>query len=486
MPSKPPSPSPVEAPALAAVAESSDYQRLLAFLDLATGFSLGVARCNIPSVRNNILGQLAVEAAKLGVQVVMVDVSERPGEDFVSVLRHSLPSTAPNSTNGPGRAEARPALMVTGIDDLTYKSRDGKNALDEERPPFVARLNYDRERMAQELPCPVVLWVESETLSLLLKQAPDLSQWISAHFDFGGASVEDLAFQRLLETSEVAWSQPKEQTRADLVDLEGLLKELDETQGSNDFHSLRKRLAVLNALAVRHYGVGDYAKAQTHLEQMLQLAMRLGERRAEMSALGNLGLVYQATGQAKRAIEYSEKALKITREIGDRAGEGLALGNLGIEYADLGETRRAIELYEAALAIDREGRDRRSEGQTLGNLGVAYQRLGDTRRAIECFDQQLAIARQLGDRHAEGTALGNLGIAYKESGDTRRAIEFYEQALAIAREIGDRRFEGYALGNLGIAYARLGETRRAIELFQQRLTLAREVGDRRGEARALW
>jgi len=379
-----------------------------------------------------------------------------------------------------------PAIMVTGIGALIYQSASDENLRGEGRTPFTARLNFDRERIAHDLPYPLILWLESESLNVLLKQAPDLSQWISAHFDFGGGAVKDFAFERLFQSSEATWSQPKEQTHADLADFEGLLKELDETQGSDDVHSLRKRLAVLHALAVRYYGVGDDARAQTHLEQMLQLAIRLGDHRAEMIALGNLGLIYRATGHAERAIEYSEKALKIAREIGERRGEGAALGNLGITYAELGETQRAVELYKQALRIARETGDPAAEGETLGNLGVAYKSLGDLRRAVELYQQQLEIARKTGDRRREGAALGNLGIAYSLLGDVHRAIESHHQQLAITREVGDRRGEGNALGNLGVEYARLGQARLAGELFNQHLAIAREIGDRRGEASALW
>jgi len=303
-------------------------------LRLASGFSLAVARCNFPALREEIIRRAAKDAADMGLSLKVVDVSTKPSHDFVAMIRGGLDG-AP--------VDGRLAVMVTGIDALIYQSASEENLRGEGRTPFIARLNFDRERIAHDLPYPLILWLESESLNVLVKQAPDLSQWISAHFDFGGSAVKDFAFERLLQSSEAAWSQPKEQTRSNIADFEGLLKELDETHGSDDIHSLRRRLAVLNALGDRYQGISEYAKAEERWELTLRLARRLKDRRAEMRALGGLGMGRLFTGQARHAIEYFEKAVVIAREIGDRPTEDLALGNLGTSYMRLGETQRAIE-----------------------------------------------------------------------------------------------------------------------------------------------
>ncbi len=224
----------------------------------------------------------------------------------------------------------------------------------------------------------------------------------------------------------------------------------------------------------------------TWFEASVAAAKRLGDRRAEGSALGNVGNAYKNLGETRRAIGLYEQALAITREIGDRSGEGNSLGSLGIAHKNLGETHNAIRFYEQGLTIYREIGDRRAEGSALSNLGNAYAILGETGRAIQFHERALAIAREIGDRRGEGTVLGNLGIAYAKSGETRRSVEFFEQRLTIARQIGDRRGEANALGNMGIAYAALGETRRAIEFFEKVWAIHREVGDLRGEGNALF
>jgi tetratricopeptide (TPR) repeat protein len=476
MPSKPAPKSRVQAPPSDA-APDKDYKKLISFLRLASGFSLAVARCNFPSFRGEIIRRATKDAADMGLSLKVVDVSTNPSPDFVAMVRGGLDG-AP--------AVGRLAIMVTGIDVLIYQSASEENLRGEGRTPFIARLNFDRERIARDLPYPLILWLESESLNVLLKKAPDLSQWISAHFQFGGTAAEDTALARLVESDNRLDGQPVAETRKQVDEFKGLLQELNETLGREDPVALRKRLAVLNALAERYYRTADYLQARKYWTEALEIAKRLGDRRAEGRALGNLGVAYRSLGEYRRAIEYHEKHLAIARGVGDRRGEGAALGNLGIAYASLGEYRRAIEFHEQALAIYREIGDRRGEGATLGNLGIAYASLGEYRRAIEYYDEQLAITRQIGDRWGEGHALGNLGVAYKNLGEYPRAIEYHLQHLALAREIGDLRGEGHALGNLGLAYLNLGEYRRAIGYHEQYLSVARAIGDREGEGNALW
>jgi tetratricopeptide (TPR) repeat protein len=460
----------------AAVGETEkSYQRLLAFLDLASGSTFAVARCNLPSLRKEILQRAATDAKAKGVAVKEVDISSKYSGDFVAAIKAGLDG-AP--------AAGRLAVMVTGIDGLIYQSASQENLAREGRTPFIARLNFNREYISHELPFPVILWLESESLALLLKQAPDFTQWISGHFHFGGPAAEAKALDELLESYKSLYSQPATETKKQLQEFGGLLQELAEVRGREDVLSLRRRFAVLSALAERELLLSDFPSAQRHFSEALDIAKRLNDPRSEGPALANLGVVYLNMGQSRRAIEYFEKALAIARETKNRHYEGSALTNLARAYHGL-EASRAIDYCEQALAIHRETGDRRAESITLSSLGNAYDSLGNMRRAIESHQQSLEIDREIGDRRSESHQLGNLGNAYCELGEAQRGIELYEQALAIQREIGDRRGEGSGLCNLGNAYKSLGETRRAIGFYEQALKIFQEIGERQAEATAL-
>jgi len=467
----------VTAPPEGAESSERDYRRLLAFLKLASGFNLAIARCNVPSKRQKLIQRATEDASSNGIRVLKIDIAKTFNGDLISAVKSQCPAM---------EDKTRWALMITGIDDLIYKSKNAEKTAEMSRPPFVAQLNYDRERIAGELPFPFVLWLETEAWSLLLREAPDLSRWVSARFDFGVRKSDEPFIERLVDKRDYVLGRPPEETGLELADVKGLLDELKLQKSANDPQIRSRKLGLLLALADRYVWTSRPAEALSPLHEAMELAMELHDHRAEANALGNLGNAYADLGETRNAIEFYEKALAIDREIGDRRGEGNALRNLGNAYYQLGETRKAIEFYEKALAIDREIGDRRGEGNDLGNLGIAYADLGETRKAIEFYEQALAIELEIGDRRGEGNGFGNLGNAYAALGETRKAIEFYEQHLVIAREIGDRRGEGNALGNLGSAYADLGETRKAIEFYEQHLVIARKIGDRHGEASSLF
>lgn len=464
------------APSAAVDETENAYQRLLAFLDLASGSAFAIARCNLPSLRKEILQRAAADAKAKGVVVKEVDISAKYSGDFATAVRAGLDGTP---------AAGRLAVMVTGIDGLIYQSASQENLAGEGRTPFIARLNFNREDIAHQLPFPVILWLESESLTLLLKQAPDFTQWISGHFQFGGPAAETKALERLMDSDKSLRSQPAADTRQQLQELSGLLQELNETRDRDDVVGLRKRLAVLNALAERELQLSHFSMTQEYFTEALEIAKRLQDRRNEGAALANLGVVCLNRGESRRAIEYFEEALIVAREIKSRHAEGMALVNLGNAYQGLGHTRRAIGYCEQALAILRETGDRRAESITLSNLGNSYELLGEMRRAIELHQKSLEIDREIGDRNGEGQELGNLGNAYCQLGEVQSGIELYEQALAIHREMGDRRGEGNSLCNLGNAHKSRGQTRRAIEFYEQALKVFREIGDRQGEAYSL-
>ena len=366
----------------------SSYNRLLAFFDLATGFNLAVARCNIPALRWQLIGRAIHDAGERGVHITHISLSGDANKDFVTDVKESIRES---------NLIAPAAVMVTGIDPLIYKASARKSKRGDGRPAFVARLNFDRERLARELPHPLVLWLESEALNLFLKEAPDLAQWISAQFDFGGPAAEIPDFPRFLRGQPELPSKISNRALNEIGDLDALLSVLKTTRRVRSIHGRRRRFSAWYALGERYFWLGNADDA----------------RKAWM------------------------EALKLSKRLDDRRGEGNALGNLGLAYADLGETRKAIEFYVQHLAIAREIGDRRGEGSALGNLGVAYARLGETRKAIEVHQQALAIAREIGGRQGEGSALGNLGNAYAALGETRKAISMWEQALKIFVDIED-------------------------------------------------
>jgi len=238
---------------------------------------------------------------------------------------------------------------------------------------------------------------------------------------------------------------------------------------------------------------GDYEAARAPLKRALALARNadpatsrssglgvkgsgIRDRRSEAQSLHSLGNVYLSQGDYAAAEEHYQEALNIRRAEGHRQGEADSLSVLGVIHDELGDYSAARDYYEQALTIYHATGDRRGQTMALSNLGVVYCDMGDYEAARENHQQALELRRTIGDRWGEAVSLVNLGLVYQGLGDHEAAREHCRQALAIQREIGDRRGQGYSLTYLGRALESLEAYDAAAEAYDAAMQLRRELG----------
>ncbi len=230
---------------------------------------------------------------------------------------------------------------------------------------------------------------------------------------------------------------------------------------------------------------GDYAGAQTQLEQALDLARSARARKVQADSLRLLGNVAPLQPGQRGARAYYQRALDIYHQIGDRRGESATLNNLGIVAVNLRDHEEARCRYQQALDVFRQIGDRRGEAVVLGNLAPLFRQQDDYPAARDHYQRSLDIFRQVGDRQGVSTALNNLGFIAAAQGDYEQARAWLTQSLHLGRQIGDQRGQDYPLINLGRVFHQLGDHVRARQHYQDSLKLRREIKDRRGEAEVL-
>lgn len=224
-----------------------------------------------------------------------------------------------------------------------------------------------------------------------------------------------------------------------------------------------------------------------YLEE-IQLCNRvLGKLSADFDLICWTGLsnAYFGLSNYLKSLEADKKCLAIALEIGDRAAEGSALGNLGINYRNLGDYKQAIDYYQQSLKLSRDAEDKRVEGNAWCNLGWAYHNLGDYQRALDCYYQHLSLARSIGDRRGEGIVLGNLGLTYSHLKCYEQATDFYQQSLVVNHEVGNRRSAAIDLANFGITLTKTKQYDKALDSLTEALFITREIGFKSGEAETL-
>jgi len=138
----------------------------------------------------------------------------------------------------------------------------------------------------------------------------------------------------------------------------------------------------------------------------------------------------------QQAIDCYEQVLAIARKVGNRRAEGNALGHLGRAYRQLGDLHRAIDYLKQGLAIAHEYNQLRREGRALDNLGRAYADLGEVHQAIDCFEQSLIIWRESVDQVGVAQTSRNIGLLLETQGDLARAAKLMQVYVDYKRAIG--------------------------------------------------
>ena len=207
------------------------------------------------------------------------------------------------------------------------------------------------------------------------------------------------------------------------------------------------------------------------------ISQDIGSKDVEASCYANLGNVFVNLGEYGKADEHLNNALVIKKEIGDRQGEASCYRNLGNVFLFLGELGKAEEYQKKSLAISEEIGDRQGKANSYGNLGGVFLSLGKYDKAEEYQKKALVIRNEIGDRQGEADCYGNLGTVFKSLGEYSKAEEYLEKALTIRKEIGDRRGEAICCGNLGGVFQSLGEYAKAEEYHKKALSVSEETCD---------
>jgi tetratricopeptide (TPR) repeat protein len=241
----------------------------------------------------------------------------------------------------------------------------------------------------------------------------------------------------------------------------------------------------LGNLATIYFGLGDYASAQKHFEQVLDVAKAMADNDSISNALYYIGAINSNQGDYPRALEFFEQALKIQEEMGDRAGVAASLNQIGVVYYCQADYEKALEFYQQSLKVKEEIGDQVGIAVSLFYIASLDEKQGNYPRALEFCQQSLKIFEEVGDRGYIASNLLQIGILFADQGDYPRALEFYQYSMKVFEEIGGRAGSASSLHNIGRLHEHQGNYTQALRLHRQALKIREELGDRAGVASSL-
>jgi tetratricopeptide (TPR) repeat protein len=286
--------------------------------------------------------------------------------------------------------------------------------------------------------------------------------------------------------------RPTEQ-EADVATLERIAERLDEAEYhgraaaaraafaviAGDFEGAARaaqRVAVLAAslptstvcLARIHWAravqyQGDYAQAQTHIEDCLRLSRQANEQRAERVATVQLGLIDAELGRFSSARHHFDEALTTARDSGDKTMEAIVINNLAAVEKAIGNYPRARTLLEAGRRLSGDVGDAVTGAYALCNLADVVGAQGDALSSMELATEGVQLARRVKAPDLEANALTLVGDAQLALGRVDEAVVSYESSLALFRQIGRALMAPMPISKLAKAALKLGRCELAMQ-----------------------
>lgn len=158
----------------------------------------------------------------------------------------------------------------------------------------------------------------------------------------------------------------------------------------NDIHT---QVLVMVNLANTYSNVGLYEESITLMEQVLQKA-RLTEQPdvMRMAALNGLSKNYSAIGNEEAALQYAKQVRDLAQKLGNRSAELTAINHISNSYYKLGQFNKAIEIAQEALTFEEMKLPTKAKAWVLLSLGEAHEKLEHYTEAETYLNEALQIA----------------------------------------------------------------------------------------------
>jgi tetratricopeptide (TPR) repeat protein len=244
---------------------------------------------------------------------------------------------------------------------------------------------------------------------------------------------------------------------------------------------------LLQALSMRgdsQAQIGQHAAARAIYERVVEVARRIGNRKAEGEALQNIGNTYYFQNRFAEALECYERRLALERDPLNEAGAaGALLGIATIRYSSF-EYGEALEAYREALAFYEALDDEAGSATALLSTGNVLYLQGDLEGAIADYRRSRDLYKRTHNTDGEARALAGLGRGLVAQGDYAPALDAFAGVWEEGRARGNRVMQANASHSTGDVHLRLGNADAARAAFNDSRQHLEAAEDLSGVGRA--
>ncbi len=238
----------------------------------------------------------------------------------------------------------------------------------------------------------------------------------------------------------------------------------------------RGRYEAHTTLAVGNSMKSDYTAALTHLQECMQLARSMNDRKRIANTLSNMSNVYRNIGDLPMSLRLLQQSITIDKELGNDLGLAGTYNNIGNIHKELGEDEEALESYLQSAALYDALDDDRGRAQTLMSLGAIHLKMGRLELAAVELQRGIDLLRRTGRKMEMGISYNNLGRTYSLMERPKEAHANLDSARTIFTALGARKQLARVFYYSGEQWFSEGRIRQAIVACDEGLELARSTG----------
>jgi signal transduction histidine kinase/CheY-like chemotaxis protein len=180
-----------------------------------------------------------------------------------------------------------------------------------------------------------------------------------------------------------------------------------------------------------------------------------------------LGSCYWQKGEYPIAIEKLNESIQLARTIKDKKLEAKSQNILGNIYREMGEVSNAIRYYLSALAIYEKQGDEHTSGVVMKNMSNLHYDLYDYEIALDYALRSMQILEKYENKYRMVSVYNTLGNIYFKKEELSNALEYFYKCIQLTEL--DTISYALATSGLGKVYYKLGEHAKAKKYLSEAL-----------------
>lgn len=225
--------------------------------------------------------------------------------------------------------------------------------------------------------------------------------------------------------------------------------------------------------------VGDYGRAQSVYQDLLDRSIRAGDKRLELSALLASATLHSTPTpffDIEKGEAITQRALEISHSLDDREAEAKVLWLRMLLLGFGNQPAEAVRVGEEAIALARSLGLKEQLAFALNDITSLYAGEGKVDMALSAADEARALWTDLGNLPMLTDILSNSTMIYGVMGESARALALAEEAYQISLSIENLWGRSFSRMFIGVVYLERGDISRGLSIMRESI----EYGERAG------